>query len=211
VILYFFGDWVRIIAQGLGINTARGDSRLKLNHMLLWLLIIGTVPVGIAGLLFNKQAEGAWRNPFVIGIMMIGVGILMWVAENTGRQQRDLASVGLPDALAIGAAQALAVVPGTSRKRHYDHRRTVSQSHPRIRGPLFFHAVHAGDRRGGGQGSLRNPQEGRPWHASSPRTTWSALGSAAVTGCNRHRLVSSLPAGGRASSVSCTTGLFSVS
>ena len=46
---------------------------------------------------------------------MIAVGVLMWIAENAGRQQRDLASVGLPDALAIGVAQALAVVPGTSR------------------------------------------------------------------------------------------------
>src|SRR5204862_5097441 len=66
-------------------------------------------------LVFGKQAQGAWRNPFVIGVMMIGVGILMWVAESTGRQQRDFASVGLPDAIAIGAAQALAVVPGCSR------------------------------------------------------------------------------------------------
>jgi undecaprenyl-diphosphatase len=115
VIVYFFGDWVTIVAQAFGIQTARGDSRLKFNHMLLWLLVIGTIPVGIAGLVFGKQAEGTWRNPFVIGVMMIGVGILMWVAESTGRQQRDFASVGLPDALGIGAAQALAVVPGTSR------------------------------------------------------------------------------------------------
>jgi undecaprenyl-diphosphatase len=115
VIVYFFGDWVRIIAQGFGINTGRGDSRLKLNHMLLWLLVIGTIPVGVAGLLFNKQAEGSWRNLFVIGVMMIVVGVVMWIAENTGRKQRDLASVALPDALAIGAAQALAVIPGTSR------------------------------------------------------------------------------------------------
>jgi undecaprenyl-diphosphatase len=51
----------------------------------------------------------------VIGTMLIVVGVLMEFAENFARKQRDLASVGVPDALAIGAAQALAVIPGTSR------------------------------------------------------------------------------------------------
>jgi len=114
VLIYFARDWVQIIAQGFGIRL-QGDSELKHNHMLLWLLLIGTVPVGVAGLLFNKQAEGAWRNPFVMGTMMIVVGVLMWLAENAGKQQRDLSSVDLADTLVIGTAQALAVVPGTSR------------------------------------------------------------------------------------------------
>ena len=74
VLLYFARDWIQIIA-----------------HMLLWLLIIGTIPVGIAGLVFNKQAETTWRNPFVIGGMLIAVGILMYFAENAGRKQRGAA------------------------------------------------------------------------------------------------------------------------
>jgi undecaprenyl-diphosphatase len=114
VVIYFFGDWVQIVAQAFGVRAGR-DGELKHNTMLLWLLAFGTVPVGIAGLLFNKQAEGAWRNLYVIGTMLIVVGVLMWLAENSARKLRDLSSVGLPDALAIGAAQALAVVPGTSR------------------------------------------------------------------------------------------------
>ena len=56
VLLYFARDWMQIIAQGFGIRM-RGDDELKHNHMLLWLLVIGTIPVGIAGLVFNKQAE----------------------------------------------------------------------------------------------------------------------------------------------------------
>jgi undecaprenyl-diphosphatase len=114
VLIYFARDWFQIVAQGFGIHVD-GDSELKHNHMLLWLLAIGTVPVGVAGLLFNKQAEGSWRNPFVMGGMMIVVGVLMWVAENAGHRQRDLSAVHLADALAIGGAQALAVVPGCSR------------------------------------------------------------------------------------------------
>src|SRR5450755_649838 len=93
----------------------KGNDELQHNHMLLWLLGIGTIPVGIAGLVFNKQAETTWRNPFVIGGMLIAVGVLMYLAENAGRQQRDLSSIHLPDAVTIGVAQALAVVPGTSR------------------------------------------------------------------------------------------------
>jgi len=73
------------------------------------------VPVGVAGLLFNKQAETTWRNPFVMGVMLVVIGLLMWFAEEKGRRQRDLGSVDLADSLAIGLAQALAVVPGCSR------------------------------------------------------------------------------------------------
>src|SRR5437016_8066582 len=58
VILYFFKDWVQIIGQGLGMRVG-SDEELRHNRMLLWLLAIATVPVGVAGLLFNKQAEGA--------------------------------------------------------------------------------------------------------------------------------------------------------
>ena len=114
VLLYFARDWVQIISQGFGVRI-KGDDELQHNHMLLWLLVVGSIPIGVAGVLFNKQAETTWRNPFVIGGMLIAVGVLMYLAENAGRRQRDLSSINLPDALAIGAAQALAVVPGTSR------------------------------------------------------------------------------------------------
>jgi len=114
ILLYFYKDWVQIIGQGFGVRIGN-DEELKHNHMLLWLMAIATVPVGVFGFLFNKQAEGEWRTPYVMGAMLIAVGVLMWVAENAGRRQRDLSSVNLQDALAIGAAQALAIVPGTSR------------------------------------------------------------------------------------------------
>src|ERR1039457_5942490 len=114
VLLYFARDWMQIVAQGFGIRM-KGDDELQHNHMLLWLLGIGSIPVGIAGLVFHKQAETTWRSPFVIGGMLIAVGVLMYLADNAGQQQRDLSSINLPDAVTIGVAQALAVVPGTSR------------------------------------------------------------------------------------------------
>jgi len=114
VVIYFARDWVQIVAHGFGARWGR-DEELERNSGLLWLLAIGSIPVGIAGLMFNKQAEGAWRNPMVIGTMMVGIGIVMGVAEWIGRKTRDISGVNFLDAATIGIAQALAVVPGVSR------------------------------------------------------------------------------------------------
>jgi undecaprenyl-diphosphatase len=116
VILYFFRDWLQIIAQGFGARVVVGDSGLQRNRGLLWLLMLATVPAGLAGLLFQKKIEGVVRdNLYVIGTMAIVVGILMWLAENAGRKQKDLGHVSTGDALFIGIAQALALIPGVSR------------------------------------------------------------------------------------------------
>jgi undecaprenyl-diphosphatase len=114
VVIYFLPDWIQIIGQGLGINIG-SDEELKLNRMLLWLLVIGTIPAGIAGLLLNKYAETTWRNPFLMGAMLVAVGIVMWMADRGARHLRHLVSLNLPDAITIGLGQALAVVPGVSR------------------------------------------------------------------------------------------------
>jgi len=114
VLVYFFKDWVQIVGQGLGIEVGH-DNELRHNHMLLWLLAIGTIPIGVVGYVFKEQAETTWRSPWVIGTMLIVVGVLLWLAENWSRKVRDLASMTLLDSVAIGIGQALAVVPGTSR------------------------------------------------------------------------------------------------
>jgi undecaprenyl-diphosphatase len=114
VLLYFFRDWLQILAQGLGMSFGR-DQELKHNRTMLWLLAIATIPVGVFGFVFSRQAETTWRNPLVIGVMLVVVGVLMWLAERAGRMRRDLSSLNLPDAVVIGLAQALSIVPGTSR------------------------------------------------------------------------------------------------
>jgi undecaprenyl-diphosphatase len=114
VVIYFFRDWMQIIAHGFGLRFGH-DEELERNSGLLWLLAIGSIPVGIAGLLFNKQAEGEWRNPMVIGSTLIILGVLLGLAEWYGRKTRDIAGVNFVDAGVIGVAQALAVVPGVSR------------------------------------------------------------------------------------------------
>jgi undecaprenyl-diphosphatase len=113
VLLFFFRDWLQVIAQGFGISYG-SDPQLKQNRMLLWYLVVGSIPAGIIGFIFKEQAE-EWKNPFVIGVMMIGIGLLMWLAERVGSGKKNMAVITFPDSVAVGAAQALAVVPGVSR------------------------------------------------------------------------------------------------
>jgi undecaprenyl-diphosphatase len=113
VLIFFFRDWVQVIAHGFGLSYG-DDSQLKQNRMLLWFLAAATLPVGVIGFLVREHAE-QWRNPFVIGAMLILIAGVMWVADRAGPCKKSLGSVTFLDALAIGAAQALAVIPGTSR------------------------------------------------------------------------------------------------
>ena len=116
VLVYFFRDWVQVIAQGLGVQTMGGDPALRRNRQLLWLLVLGTIPGGIAGLLFQKKAETLWReNLWFIAATSIGVGLIIWLAEAMGSRQRELDNANTTDSLMIGLAQAFAVVPGVSR------------------------------------------------------------------------------------------------
>jgi undecaprenyl-diphosphatase len=91
-------------------------SRLSDDARLGWLVIVGSIPVGVVGLLFKKQIEGTFtKNLWVIAIMMIVVALLLAVAEKVGRQRRGMSELGLKDALAVGCAQVLALIPGASR------------------------------------------------------------------------------------------------
>ncbi|HEX4228707.1 MAG TPA: undecaprenyl-diphosphatase UppP [Bryobacteraceae bacterium] len=114
VFIYFFRDWVTVIANGLGFSY--GNSKPDENSgAMLWYLIAATIPVGIAGLLFKGLAEGPWRNPYVIGAMLILIGIVMGIGDRVGQEKRGLKQMTWMDAITVGLAQALAVVPGTSR------------------------------------------------------------------------------------------------
>jgi undecaprenyl-diphosphatase len=114
IIVYFFKDWVTIIGNGLGFKMPelRPDEN---NRFLLWYLAVGSIPVGLAGLFLKKYAEGPWRNLYVIGAMLIIVGIVMALADYIGHERKNIAEMSWADAMIVGLSQALAVVPGTSR------------------------------------------------------------------------------------------------
>ncbi len=120
VAAYFARTWVRVffLAFGRRVMPASGndpDLDLYANPRLFWFLVAATIPAGVAGLALQKYAETTLRSPLVIAGMMIGVGLLIWWAERRGPFGKGLGHLTLGDALAIGVAQALAVVPGTSR------------------------------------------------------------------------------------------------
>jgi undecaprenyl-diphosphatase len=85
------------------------DSRLA------WQILVATVPVGIVGLLFHDYIEEHFRNPLFVAGTLSFFGILMYVADRYGRGSGNEHSLSWPQALAIGCAQALALMPGTSR------------------------------------------------------------------------------------------------
>jgi len=114
VLIYFFGDWVQIVGQGFGLDVGR-DAELKQNRTMLWQLAVATIPIAVFGALFNHMAETVWRTPVVMGVMLIAIGGLIWLAERAGKMVRDMASLTLTDSAAIGVAQTLAIVPGCSR------------------------------------------------------------------------------------------------
>jgi undecaprenyl-diphosphatase len=95
-----------------------GARRLNLSDdaRLGWLVIIGSLPVAIVGLAFKKQIEGSFtKNLWVIATMMIAVALLLALAERVGKRRREMKNLGVRDALAVGGAQVLALIPGASR------------------------------------------------------------------------------------------------
>ena len=110
VVGFFLRDLGRMLAAA-----ARPETRRNLDARMLLYIVAGTVPIGVAGLLARHAVEGPLRSIAVIASMLIVVGVIMGVVEKTARFDRLLEAITLRDALIIGLAQALALVPGTSR------------------------------------------------------------------------------------------------
>jgi undecaprenyl-diphosphatase len=110
VVGYFLRDLGRMLAAA-----ARAETRSSLDARLLLYIIAGTVPIGVAGLLARHAIEGPLRSLAVIASMLIVVGVAMGVTEKTARFERPFETISLRDALVVGLAQALALLPGTSR------------------------------------------------------------------------------------------------
>ncbi len=145
VLVYFAGDIVKItrafvqdhlalmrrssrshpdsslISNGEGlpdgrVNVPGRPAGLSQDAWLGWLVIIGSIPVSIVGLVFKKQIEGTFtKNLWVIATMMIVVAILLGIAEMVGKRNRSMENLTVRDALWVGLAQVLALIPGSSR------------------------------------------------------------------------------------------------
>jgi undecaprenyl-diphosphatase len=124
VVIYFARDIIGItrafvrdhLALLRGKRRVDGGVQLSREAWLGWLVIIGSVPVAVVGLLFKHQIEGTFtKNLWVIAIMMIAVAVLLTLAEAVGKKQRSMDQLGIADALAVGCSQVLALIPGSSR------------------------------------------------------------------------------------------------
>jgi undecaprenyl-diphosphatase len=114
LLIYFRSDWLRLIPAGLATlrdRSFRGDPDRKL----AWLLAASTVPAVIVGLLLNDLIETTFREPRLVAVTLVAGAAVLWVADRIGSKQREIAALTFPMAIGIGAAQALALVPGVSR------------------------------------------------------------------------------------------------
>jgi len=104
-VVRLFSAWLRSCAT----------RRLDADARLAWLVLLGTVPVVVCGLLFHDVVETGLRSPLVIASTTIIFGILLGVSDQSGHQQRDETSLRFSDVAVIGLMQAVALIPGTSR------------------------------------------------------------------------------------------------
>lgn len=114
VLLYFRRDIWRIARAWV---SSLGNPRLRgeLDARMGWYVIVGSLPIVVLGVLLKDVIEEDFRNLWVIGSTLVGLGIVLGIAERLGRQNRPIAQLHLGHAVLYGLAQACALVPGVSR------------------------------------------------------------------------------------------------
>ncbi len=114
VMAFFWRDWVLLAREAVK-GVMEGHPFGNTHRRLAWFLVIGTIPAGVIGLMFEKVVESELRSPLVPAFTLAALGLLLLYAEKKGRQNRDLDTYTLADAVWIGCAQAIALIPGVSR------------------------------------------------------------------------------------------------
>ena len=108
VVAYFWRDWLSLVLNGLkGAKNREGR--------LFWYLAVATIPGALAGAALEHYAETVFRTPLLVGVMLIVMGVILYVADHYGARARGIYQVGWRDALLIGVSQAFAIIPGVSR------------------------------------------------------------------------------------------------
>jgi undecaprenyl-diphosphatase len=114
VVLYFWRELAHVaVAWLLGLFDK--DGRSSLEYKMGWYLILATIPVGVFGLLFSHQIETGARNLWLISGALIVMALVLFMAERRGSRSRTEEDITTRDAVVVGAAQALALIPGVSR------------------------------------------------------------------------------------------------
>ena len=114
VLVYFARD-IRDIAVGWFKGLARPEYRGTVDHRMGWYVIVGSIPIGLVGFLGKDVISGPLRSLWWVAGALIAWSVVMVLAERLGKQERDLKRLTLRDAIVIGCAQCIALVPGVSR------------------------------------------------------------------------------------------------
>lgn len=114
VLVFFWKDIVRIIKNWFGSLTGRVDKKDP-DARMGWFIIIGSLPIGILGILLEDYIDSTFRSLWVTATMLIVFGIFLAIADRIGREQRELKDLTIRHGIIYGFAQALALVPGVSR------------------------------------------------------------------------------------------------
>ena len=114
IVVYFWRELLHVtVAWFRGIFDR--SVRPSLEYRLGWYLILATIPVGVFGLAFSHQIETGARNLWLIACALIGLAVVLAAAEKVGKRDREEEQLNTMDAVVVGAAQALALIPGSSR------------------------------------------------------------------------------------------------
>jgi undecaprenyl-diphosphatase len=114
VLIYFWKDITRIIGRwfkALAGKIPHSDPDVRMG----WLVILGSIPIGVLGLLFESQIDHNLRNLYITATMLIVFGILLGIADRFAPQRKELTELTVRDGILFGLAQALALIPGVSR------------------------------------------------------------------------------------------------
>jgi undecaprenyl-diphosphatase len=114
LLIYFRADWLRLVPAGLA--TIRDRSfESDADRRLAWLLVVATIPALLIGVFLNDPIESRFREVGLVAVMLVIGGVILWLAERNGSRRLLAVDLTFPRALAIGLAQALALIPGISR------------------------------------------------------------------------------------------------
>ncbi len=114
IVLYFWRELLHIsVAFFRGLF--RKEHRGSLEYRMGWYLVLATIPVGVFGLIFSHQIETGARNLWLIATTLVVLACVLWWAEKVGRRDRVEDEINTKDAIVVGSAQALSLIPGASR------------------------------------------------------------------------------------------------
>ena len=114
LLAYFRADWLRLVPAGFATLRDRSFAADP-DRRLAWLIAVATVPALVAGFLLSDVVGSGFRQVGLVATALVVGGGILWLAERSGRQSREIAGLGFRGALGIGLAQAFALVPGISR------------------------------------------------------------------------------------------------